>query len=93
MPCLIVILLLGFPRLALLAIWLLTTWTRQAFETTLWPILGFLFFPYTTLSYMWAAIQTGHHIDGGWVFVVVIGVLLDLGAMGSAKRRKRKRRR
>jgi hypothetical protein len=92
MPCLIVVVLLGFPRLALLLIWLFTTWTRDAFVSTLWPVLGFLFFPYTTLCYMWAAIETQHHIDGGWVFVVVFGVLIDMGALGSARRRKRNRR-
>jgi hypothetical protein len=92
MPCFFVIIFLGFPRLALLLIWLLTTWGRGAFATTIWPALGFVFFPYTTLAYMWAAIETGHHIDGGWVFIVVLGVMIDIGAVGSARRRRRKRK-
>jgi hypothetical protein len=93
MPCLVVIILLGFPRLALLVIWLLSGWAQSAFATRIWPVLGFFFFPYTTLCYMWAANSTNHHIDGIWIFVVVAGVLLDLAASGSAKRRKRWRRR
>ena len=92
MPCLVVIILLGFPRLALLLIWLLSDYARTAFETVVWPVLGFLFFPYTTLCYMWAANATGHRISGGWVFLIVLGVFCDLAASGSAKRKRRRRR-
>jgi len=88
MPCLVVIVVLGFPRLALVLIWLLTDYTKTAFRTVLWPLLGFFFAPYTTLCYMWAANATHHHIEGGWVFVVVVGVLFDLAAHGSAKRKR-----
>ena len=92
MPCLVVIILLGFPRLALLLIWLLTTWMQSAFATVIWPVLGFFFLPYTTLCYVCAANATQHRISGGWVFLVVLGVLCDLGASGSAKRSGRRRR-
>jgi hypothetical protein len=88
MPCLVVIALLGLPRLALLLFWLLTDYTKTAFETRVWPLLGFLFLPYTTLCYMWAANATNHHVNGGWVFLIVLGVLVDLSAHGSAKRRR-----
>ena len=90
MPCLLVIILLGFPRVALVLIWLLTDWTRTAFATTLWPLLGFLFLPYTTLCYMWASNATRHHINGGWVFLVVLGVFLDMATNGSARQRRRR---
>ena len=92
MPCLIVVVLLGFPRLALLGIFLLTNWFQAAFETRVWPVLGFLFLPYTTLCYMWASIETNHTINGPWVFLVALGVIIDLGALGSGGRRRRKRR-
>ena len=91
MPCLVVIVLLGFPRLALFLAWLLADWTRTAFETWVWPLLGFLFLPYTTLCYMWAANATHHRINGGWVFLVALGVFLDLASSGSAKRKRRLR--
>jgi hypothetical protein len=48
-------------------------------------------FPYTTLCYMWAANATGYRIEGAWVFLIVIGVLLDLGSHGSARRKRRRR--
>jgi hypothetical protein len=92
MPCLLVIILLGFPRLALLLIVLFTDWMAAAFETRVWPVVGFLFLPYTTLCYMWASIQTHHQINGGWAFLVALGVILDLGTHGSSGRRRRKRK-
>ncbi|HXE52622.1 MAG TPA: hypothetical protein VN541_06370 [Tepidisphaeraceae bacterium] len=93
MPCLLVIFALGFPRLALFLIWLLSDWIGSAFETKIWPLLGFFFFPYTTLCYLWASLATHHRINGGWVFLIVFGVLLDLASSGSARRRKRRARR
>lgn len=93
MPCLLAVVALAFPRLVLFLIWLLTNWTQSAFETRIWPLLGFFFMPYTTLCYMWAANATHHQINGGWVFVIVLGVFLDLASSGSARRRRRIRRR
>lgn len=92
MPCLVIIVLLGLPRLALLLAWALTDYTKTAFETRVWPVLGFFFLPFTTLCYMWASNATNHQITGGWVFLIIIGAFLDLGISGSAKRRKRRRR-
>ncbi|MDB5172137.1 MAG: hypothetical protein JWN51_910 [Phycisphaerales bacterium] len=89
MPCLVVIILFGFPRLGLFLFWLLTTYIQTAFQTRIWPFLGFLFLPYTTLAYMWAANATDHQISGGWVFLIVLGVIFDLASTGSAKRRRK----
>ncbi|HSZ54331.1 MAG TPA: hypothetical protein VK797_01625 [Tepidisphaeraceae bacterium] len=92
MPCLIAILAISLPRVLLVLIWLFSDWTSMAFRTWFWPLLGFFFFPYTTLGYMWAANATNHQIDGAWVFLIVLGVLLDLGVIGSTGRRRRRRR-
>ena len=91
MPCLLAILALTFPRLLIVLIWLFSDWIQTAFLSWFWPLLGFFFFPYTTLCYMWAANETNHHIESGWVFLIVLGVLLDLGSTGSARRRRRLR--
>jgi hypothetical protein len=92
MPCLIVIVMLGLPRLALLLAWALTDYTKTAFDSAIWPILGFFFMPITTICYMWASNATNHHITGFWLFLVVFGAMLDLGVIGSAKRKKRRRK-
>lgn len=84
MPCLIVIGLF-LPRVALALIWLLTNWFAAAYETWLWPILGFFFMPYTTLAYMGAMLNNNKMVNGLWLVVVVIAVLADLGFIGGGR--------
>lgn len=62
-------------------------------STLLWPILGFLFMPYTTIAYGLAH-RYGTGVEGVWLIVMIIAVVLDLGANGgSANEAKRSRRR
>lgn len=35
----------------------------RAFDTTLWPVLGFFFMPLITLAYAWA-INSGESVEG-----------------------------
>lgn len=91
MPCLIIILLLGMPRLALFLIWLMTDWIERAFRTHLWPFLGFLFLPYTTIAYLCASLETGGQISGVWILVIALGLVCDLGLHGSSTRARRYR--
>ena len=53
MCCLFTTLVLFGPRLGILVWWLIAParW-NAAFETFLWPFLGFLFLPWTTLMYV-----------------------------------------
>jgi len=93
MPCLFAILAFFFPRLVMIAIAIFTNWFSAAFDTVLWPLLGFLFLPYTTLAYMGAMLNNHHTVNGGWMALVIIAALVDLGGQGSSARRGRKRRR
>lgn len=87
MQWLTAILGLFFPRLALLLLWLLSDYLGLAFETAIWPVLGFLFMPFTTLA--WALAQNeGGGVHGVWIAVVVIAALMDIGVIG---RRAKKR--
>lgn len=91
MGCILPIMSLFMPRVVMVFIWLLTSWFALAFKTTLWPLLGFLFMPYTTLAYM-AAMLNGHgEINLFWLIVLIIAVLWDLGGQGGSFRRRRKR--
>jgi hypothetical protein len=76
--CLISILGLLTPRVTIVLIWLFSDMLERAYQTTLWPVLGFLFMPYTTLAYM-AAILFGGSVSGIWLGLVVVAVLADLG--------------
>lgn len=90
MPCIVILVLLGLPRLALFVIWLWSDYLGRAFtgHSQLWPILGFLFMPFTTLAYAFS-MNTWGEIRGLGTVLVIVAVLVDLGMLG-ASRRKRK---
>jgi hypothetical protein len=46
-------LLAGFaPRVALILMWLFTSWVNRAFDTFIVPLLGLIFLPLTTVVYV-----------------------------------------
>ena len=90
MGCIIPILSLFMPRVVMVFIFLLTNWFALAFNTLLWPLLGFLFMPYTTLAWMAAMLNNGHQVSGIWLIIVIIAILLDLGGQGHSARRRRR---
>ncbi len=93
MPCLPLILAVFFPRLVMILIAIFSNWFTLAFQTVLWPILGFVFMPYTTLAYMTAMLNNHHVVSGGWLALVIVAALVDLSGQGhSARRRSWKRR-
>jgi len=78
MCCLFSALVLLGPRAGILIWWLLepAKW-NLAFETFIWPVLGFIFVPWTTLMYV-LVFQGG--IDGfDWVWLG-LGLLIDIGS-------------
>jgi hypothetical protein len=90
MPCLIPILAVFFPRFVIIMIAIFTNWFSAAFNSILWPILGFLFMPYTTLAYMAAMLKNHHSVDGGWLVLLIVAIFVDLGGQGTSARRRRR---
>jgi hypothetical protein len=90
MHCLMGCLALAAPRLALLLVVLFSDYIGRAYETRLWPVLGFFFLPLTTLAYAWAMNSKGS-VSGLYLIVVILAVLTDL-AMAARARRKRQGR-
>ena len=88
--CLIVALALIVPRLALLLMAIFSSWISTAFETKLWPLLGWFFMPYTTLAYMAAMLNNDHQLNGGWLALFIVAVIVDCGGHGSAARSRKK---
>ena len=86
MGCLLVIISVLMPRLVLALIFLFTHGFSLAYKTIIWPLLGFIFMPYTTLAYMGAMIYNNHQITGGWLVILIIAVVIDLGGQGSVAR-------
>ena len=66
------------PRFAFFLLWIFDTdRVNAAFSSTIWPVLGIIFAPWTALMYTlaWGPV---HGVSGvGW-FVVAVGILLDL---------------
>jgi hypothetical protein len=89
MPCLIGCLALATPRFAIVLVVIFSDFIGHAFETTIWPLLGFVFMPLTTLAYAWAINSRGS-VEGVPLVIVVVAVLLDLGLIGGSSRARRR---
>ena len=91
MPFLVGCLALATPRFAIIVVVIFSDYIGRAYQTALWPLLGFLVMPMTTLAYAWA-INSNRSVSGMYLVVVVVAVLLDLGLVGgSASGRRRPR--
>ncbi|HUW31010.1 MAG TPA: hypothetical protein VM223_05305 [Planctomycetota bacterium] len=87
MAVVLVIIALALPRILMIFVKLLTDWFARAYDTTIWPLLGWLFLPYTTLAYMAAMLNNNHKLGGWWTVLVVAAVLADLGVFSSLRRK------
>jgi len=89
MGCAIGCLALVFPRVALGLVWLFGgNYVGSAFPSWVWPAVGLLFLPLTTLSFAFAThslSQGGSFTPLGWV-VVGLSALIDLGLVGGGHR-------
>ena len=66
MCCLISLLGLFFPRIALVLVWMLNpAFINNAYPSIIVPILGLLFLPLTTLAYAFACTLEGGPWNGG----------------------------
>ncbi len=80
MPCCLGCIAVAFPRLALFLMWF-SGYGGRAFETALWPLLGFFVMPYTTCAYAIAMNEIGA-VQGWGLAFVILGVLCDFGSHG-----------
>jgi hypothetical protein len=83
MPCLLVLIAAAFPRLVLVLTWLFSNALQRAYDNFLIPLLGFLFLPLTTLVYAW---MINYHlpINGPYLILLIIAVLIDAGGHGGS---------
>ncbi|MFP4052327.1 MAG: hypothetical protein ACLFV7_00510 [Phycisphaerae bacterium] len=86
MGCVLTILALAVPRVVMVFIFLLTGWFSKAYDSILWPLLGFIFMPYTTLAYMAAMLNNAGHVSGGWLILVILAAIVDIGHWGGGRR-------
>ena len=88
MCCFFTTLLLFGPRLAILIWWIYTpVYITTLFQTWIWPILGWIFLPWTTLMYM--TVAGGGIVGFDWI-ILGLGVFADMASYfgGYAERRR-----
>lgn len=81
MPCLLLILFVAFPRVALVLIFLFSNYLQRAYHGLLIPLVGFLFLPLTTLAYAWM-VNTGLPTTGTNLLILIVAAVIDLGGLG-----------
>jgi hypothetical protein len=83
MGCLIALIAVISPRLALFLLWIFSDILSRAYDSWIIPLLGFFLLPWTTLSYAafwdWGA---GREVTGIEWFFIALAFLIDLGAFG-----------
>jgi hypothetical protein len=88
-PCLVALIAVLSPRLAILLMWLFTSYVDRAFSGFILPFLGLIFLPWTTLLYVLIDVAPGPIHVAGWI-VVGLGVLLDLNSLAHASSSRRR---
>jgi hypothetical protein len=82
MGCIFVLIAVLSPRLAVLLMWIFTPWVDRAFGPIVWPILGIIFLPLTTLMYVILWNTNGRGVNGWEWILVALGVVGDLASYG-----------
>ena len=90
MPCLLLIVVLAFPRVVLVLMFFFSNYLQRAYHGLIVPILGFIFLPLTTLAYAWM-VNNHMPLEGVNVILLIIAVIVDLGGLGGGEWHRRSR--
>ena len=89
MACLLALLAVVTPRLVIVVLAIFRKYLHQAYDSALWPILGFFFAPYTTLAYTWAMNAAGGVKGPFWIVLMIVAVLVDVASIREGRRQHR----
>ena len=88
MCCLFAALAVIGPRFVLVMMWIFGDRVDFAFDSWIWPFLGLLFLPWTTVAYVLAWQPGG--INGFWDYALIaLGLILDIATYSSRAAGKR----
>ncbi|HYO95442.1 MAG TPA: hypothetical protein VER33_13060 [Polyangiaceae bacterium] len=94
MPCLLGLLGLFFPRLVLVLVWFFVDgYLARAFGHWVWPLLGFLFLPLTTLAFAYSrhSLSAGGELSLlGWL-LTLLALIIDVGIVRGGHRSRSRR--
>jgi hypothetical protein len=89
MACLMFLLVLAFPRLVLVLMFLFSSYLHRAYDNFLIPILGFIFLPLTTIVYAWM-VNTHMAVAGINLIILIVAVVIDVGGLGGGAWHRRR---
>jgi hypothetical protein len=89
MPCLLALLSIAFPRVAIVLLWLFSNFFTGVYQNVIIPVLGFLFLPLTLIVYTYLAKTSGGHLTTTQFVFIFIAVIVDLGLIGGGTFRRR----
>jgi hypothetical protein len=81
MPCILLLLVLAFPRVILVLMFLMSNYLGRAYHGLLIPILGFIFLPLTTIVYAWE-VNSHMAMQGTNLIILLVAVIIDVGGLG-----------
>jgi hypothetical protein len=87
MPCILLLLVLAFPRVILALMFFFSNYLGRAYHNLLIPVLGFIFLPLTTIVYAWE-VNSHMALTGVNLFLLVIAAIIDVGGLGGGYSRR-----
>jgi hypothetical protein len=87
MPCILLLLVLAFPRVILVCMFLMSNYLTRAYHGLLVPLLGFIFLPLTTIVYAWE-VNSRMPLEGLNLILLLVAVIVDLGGLGGGYSRR-----
>ena len=89
MPCLLALLMVAFPRIAIVLLFFFTNYFVRPFHNILILVLGFVFLPLTTIVYAWI-VNAGEPIVGIYLVAIIVSVLADIGLLSGGEHQRRR---
>ena len=89
MPCLLALLVIAFPRVAIVLLWLFTTFFLGVYHGIIIPVLGFIFLPLTLIVYTYILKTYPGPLSTQELVFLFIAVILDLGLIGGGSLHRR----
>jgi hypothetical protein len=89
MPCLLALLAIAFPRVAIVLLWLFSNFFTGVYQGIIIPVIGFLLLPLTLIVYTYLVKTSGGHLTTTQFVFIFIAVVLDLGLVGGGTFRRR----
>ena len=89
MPCLLVLLVVAFPRIVLALMFFLSTYLQRAYHNLLILLVGFIFLPLTTIVYAWL-VNSRLPLEGVNLIYLLVAVIIDIGGWSGGEYHRRR---